>query len=443
MTKADSRKWHLIVGWVIVLALLGSILPISPAQAQVAEFSGLPAPGVPVFDADLAAFRISPDSARLEIYYRITNPKLSYIKRDSEFVASYEVTAVLTGRGERQFDAVSNRENYVLPSYEETRRSTGYLINVLTVNVPEGDYEVDVTLNDRISGGSHTVTREIDLRTLGSGEWVIGGPEFFVPGAKAPDRDRYKKDTLAFVPNVTRSFTGNKTRLAFYLEVYQTAKDPITAVIMDVSQRSPKVELRDTLEIDPSQSTSAIVYTNPLEDFRTGECLLVLTPVDADGEQVVERTERIFFVEWALETLVRNDWENAVDMLIHIATKDEMDELRATPVEQRAEAFEEFWESRDPSPETQQNEWREEYYRRIRFANQQFSSAFRPGWRTDFGTVYITYGEPDEIERFPFELGQKPHEIWYYYAQRRQFLFVDVRGNGEYELQYPYDGVIR
>ncbi|GAB4326327.1 MAG: hypothetical protein Kow0074_20760 [Candidatus Zixiibacteriota bacterium] len=413
------------------------------AQAQVAEFSGLPAPGVPVFDADLAAFRLSADTARLEIYYRITNPKLSYIKRDTEFVASYEISAVLKGRGERQFDAVSNRENYVLPNYDETRRSSGFLINVLTVNVPTGTYEVEITLNDRISSGSHTITREIDLSGLASGGWVLGGPEFIVPGATPPDLPKYKKDTLAFVPNVTRTFTGSRSRLAMYLEVYQTSDKPINAVEINVSQRSPKAEFRDTLWIDPARKKTSIVYTNPLEKFRTGECLLRLTPVDANGKQAGLETERVFFVEWGIETMVKNDWENTVDMLIHIATKDELDKLRATPPEKRAEAFEAFWKSRDPSPETEENEWREEYYRRIRFANQQFSNAFRPGWRTDFGTVYVTYGEPDDIERFPFELGRKPYEVWYYYSQRRQFLFVDVRGNGEYELQYPYDGIVR
>lgn len=433
----------MIIGLLILAGLMAVGIRAPAARAQVAEFSGLPAPGVPVFDADLAAFRVSADSARLEIYYRITNPKLSYIKRDTEFVASYEITAVLKGRGERQFDAISNRENYVLPNYDETRRSSGYLINVLTVTVPSGSYEVEITLNDRISGGSHMISREIDLSGLNSGEWVLGGPEFIVPGATPPDLPKYRKDTLAFVPNVTRTFSGTQSRLAMYLEVYQTASKPITAVELRVSQRSPKVEMRDTIRIDADRERTALVYSNPLEKFRTGECLLRLTPVGADGKQAARELERVFFVEWALESMVRSDWENTVDMLIHIATKDELDELRATPVEKRAEAFEAFWKSRDPSPETEENEWREEYYRRIRFANQQFSSAFRPGWRTDFGTVYITYGEPDEIERYPFELGQKPHEIWYYYGQRRQFLFVDVRGNGDYELQYPYDGIIR
>src|SRR5204862_163943 len=56
--------------------------------------------------------------------------------------------------------------------------------------------------------------------------------------------------------------------------------------------------------------------------------------------------------------------------------------------------------ARAPTPDTQENEFKEEHYRRIAHANERFASGI-PGWRTDRGRIYITFGPPDEIESHP------------------------------------------
>jgi hypothetical protein len=78
----------------------------------------------------------------------------------------------------------------------------------------------------------------------------------------------------------------------------------------------------------------------------------------------------------------------------------------------------------------------EEYYRRIEFANTNFTS-YIEGWRTDRGMVYITLGPPNDIERHPFESESKPYEIWSYYRYNREFVFVDYSGFGDYRLIAP------
>jgi GWxTD domain-containing protein len=71
--------------------------------------------------------------------------------------------------------------------------------------------------------------------------------------------------------------------------------------------------------------------------------------------------------------------------------------LRLQTDEEREQFMEQFWLRRDPSPDTVENEFREEHYRRIAYANEHFASGI-PGWKTDRGRIYITYGPPDEIE---------------------------------------------
>ena len=60
------------------------------------------------------------------------------------------------------------------------------------------------------------------------------------------------------------------------------------------------------------------------------------------------------------------------------------------------------------------------------------------GWRTDRGRIYIKFGPPDDIERYPFEMGTYPFEIWRYYSLRKVFVFVDRTGFGDYYLHPDY-----
>jgi GWxTD domain-containing protein len=65
--------------------------------------------------------------------------------------------------------------------------------------------------------------------------------------------------------------------------------------------------------------------------------------------------------------------------------------------DERQQFIEQFWLRRDPTPDTEENEFKEEHYRRIAYANEHFASGI-PGWKTDRGMIYIKYGPADEIE---------------------------------------------
>ena len=119
--------------------------------------------------------------------------------------------------------------------------------------------------------------------------------------------------------------------------------------------------------------------------------------------------------------------------------------------EEREQFIEQFWRRRDPDPDTDENEFKEEYYERIAYANERFASGI-PGWKTDRGRIYIMYGKPDEIESHPaggpyerpsWEGGGStstyPFEIWFYrylpgVGSGIEIEFVDPTGTGEYRI---------
>jgi GWxTD domain-containing protein len=119
--------------------------------------------------------------------------------------------------------------------------------------------------------------------------------------------------------------------------------------------------------------------------------------------------------------------------------------------EEREQFIEQFWRRRDPDPDTEVNEYLEEHYERIAYANQHFASGI-PGWRTDRGRIYIMYGPPHERETHPtggsydrpsYEGGGStttyPFERWFYrhlpgIGSGVEIEFVDPTGTGEYRI---------
>jgi GWxTD domain-containing protein len=135
-----------------------------------------------------------------------------------------------------------------------------------------------------------------------------------------------------------------------------------------------------------------------------------------------------------------------------IITDEERKTFNALKTDDEREQFiEQFWLRRDPDPDTDVNEYREDYYQRIAYANEHYTSGI-PGWKTDRGRMYIMFGKPDQIESHPsggsydrptWEGGGStstyPFEIWWYryiegVGSDVEVEFVDPTGSGEYRI---------
>jgi GWxTD domain-containing protein len=138
--------------------------------------------------------------------------------------------------------------------------------------------------------------------------------------------------------------------------------------------------------------------------------------------------------------------------VVYIITEDEKKTFTHLQTDEERENFiESFWLRRDPTPDTEENEYREEHYRRIAYANEHFASGI-PGWKTDRGRIYIEYGPADEVESHPsggtyerpFEEGggttsTYPFEQWRYryiegLGTNIILEFVDTTMSGEYHF---------
>ena len=150
-----------------------------------------------------------------------------------------------------------------------------------------------------------------------------------------------------------------------------------------------------------------------------------------------------------LETPYRK-WLN--EDVAYIITDEERAAFKRLQTDEEREQFiEQFWLRRDPTPDSVENEFKEEHYRRIAYANEHYASGI-PGWKTDRGRMYITYGPADEIESHPSggtyerppeegggETSTFPFEQWRYryiegVGTNIIIEFVDPTMSGEYRM---------
>ncbi len=163
----------------------------------------------------------------------------------------------------------------------------------------------------------------------------------------------------------------------------------------------------------------------------------------------IDPSQKVRKVKTELKEAYKNWLEKDTAYIITSEEKKAFKQLQTD--EERENFIENFWRRRDPDPDTEENEYREEYYERIAYANERFASGI-PGWKTDRGRIYITFGKPDSIESHPsggsydrptYEGGGStttyPFEIWFYrhidgVGDGLEIEFVDPTGSGEYRI---------
>jgi len=154
-----------------------------------------------------------------------------------------------------------------------------------------------------------------------------------------------------------------------------------------------------------------------------------------------------------LKQELHGSYKKWVDEDVHwIITDQELKAFKSLSNDEERDSFiEAFWQRRNPNPDSPENEFREEHYRRIAYTNEHFAAG-KPGWKTDRGHIYIAFGKPDDIESHPSggmydrpiaegggQTSTFPFEIWHYrylegVGDNIDIEFVDTCMCGDYHM---------
>ncbi len=407
--------------------LLGLILTVCSVSFAQMEFYSPKYEGIPRFYYDMVNVASDkPGLSRLNIYVEIPYDALQFIKSDGLFAAKYEFSVIMKDSDGNQVDGDITQEEVVVDNYDLTNSRKKFSLSYLSFHLEPGKYNVSIMVMDIDTKKASKVEPKVKLRSFEKKDVSISD----ITIADKVIFDSLGVNTIH--PQVASYVRSYSTELFCYFEIYSRIEKndnfEVKYEIQDDDNKKIQEQAYDTPKIGSRTLTAFKVNTSKLSH---GKYSIVLK-VGQKGKH--DAVKKIFMVRSIGIPSTIVDLDEAIEQLKYVAEKSDVKELKNSPKSERLQKFEEFWEEHDPTEGTAANELRDEYYRRVQFANQSFST-FRDGWKTDRGMIYIIFGPPNDIERHPFDRAHKPYELWSYYKLNYQFLFMDESGFGEYRLQ--------
>jgi GWxTD domain-containing protein len=387
---------------------------------------GLPQCSVlgPHFCAD-AAYFLTDSTHTIQVYFKICNRGLQFVKVSGGYEASADLSAVLLAGSGDQVAGDTYRMKLHCGSYDATNSVDSCSSRTMSFDAGPGDFEMVLSLYDRDSRGRGVVEARLEIPRL----WDTPSLSDLVVLDRSGVCDRDQEN--GFAPNIGRIYRGDRDSVRFYYEVYHGAALDTLGVFHEIAESDGrKVYQRSLVSTGPGVAAGCFVA--PAESLPNGTYRLTVGIRGAGGNVVASRSKEFEIRRESFH--LSRDLDQAVALLTYVAKSSEIDAFAKASEDDRKRLWQEFWLERDPTPGTPRNEYLEEYLRRFRYANQHFGVPLAEGWRTDRGRIYMLFGEPDQIDSYPFEEDRRPTEVWHYYSQARRFVFVDETGFGDYVL---------
>ena len=400
-------------------------------------------PSSPVILDILTTRGVSSDSTRVDCFYRVSNDVFNFIKSGDGYVTHYELSLMINDKDGFQVLGETFRDSAVVKDDVATR--SGYSrVQLFATTLPPGKYVMEMKIFDIESSDQLDFSRKFTAPNYYRAGLSISDIQFAGMIMSEPSLDG-GKPRLNVVPNLRRVYGESMTSLYIYYEIYSTA-DADTRKPLRVRHRIKSPTSREIFveeeELERQGATGVYSRQFDTKDFAQGTYTIEVTVRD-EALKKSTQIEGEFYVNWQylLPLTSSKNYSDIIEQLRYIASGDEQKKLKklkkAGSDEQQAELAA-FWKRRDPTPETEENEYMEIFYRRIDYANKHFTAALGQGWESDTGRVYILFGPPDEVEQYSFEAGTQPYQIWHYTGVNRNFIFMDFDGYGNYELYQVY-----
>jgi len=373
--------------------------------------------------------------------YRLSRSELLFERTPpGGYHAAYEVRVIFYTKNKRQVAGDTYTRQLQAASYSETRIRDEDIMDHLEFQVPPGKYRIEVVVTDLVAERPSGTAIEFEVPKTPPGlVWFSDVTLGAVEGSGGSSGGTH------FVANPSRRY-GNLASFAASGEIFDQRgpgqADSIYPINFKVlSDTGDQVLSGDTTVVRQSGRTPFLLRPH-VRALGPGSYRFVVAlttrplPGAKGGKPNVVRRDKPFEVEQSPATIGFASTQS-LDVLRYISTQQEIDDIEKVEKQgedARRSFWENFWKRRDPTPETPENEALSEFYQRVAYSNQHFSTGGMPGWKSDMGRIYILYGRPDEVERYPFNFDKPPEERWHYYRDRRTFIFVDRDGFGRYEL---------
>jgi len=412
------------------------------------------------FEFDYAQFGYDSTSNYIELYYSFGQQSLLKSERDSniyeEGILHVEILDSLTG------EQVVNKDWKISYSPKDSSKMTNSLVGVINLLLPSGKYKMIVTGEDSLqSSFSKSAEEYLIVKPFIKNNISMSDIQFasnIVQGS--PNKTSiFYKNSYEVIPLPTSVYGENQPVLFYYLELYnlQSVNNDVPMKLNTfVYSSQGQMVYNKTRTIASKVDARVEVGTVLTNKLATDSYTLIIALIDSVGNYGVSSSKRFFIYNPSVQANDSLDNKSATNILatqFGVMSEEELDDLfdkseyiaSAAEIEQyeslnnvdgKRTFINQFWNGRDSNPSTPRNEFYLEYLKRIQHCNQVFGALGKEGWKTDRGRIYLKYGEPSEIERFPNQLDTKPYEIWHYNELQGGviFIFADLTNFSDYQL---------
>ncbi|CUU04571.1 GWxTD domain-containing protein [Candidatus Thermokryptus mobilis] len=420
----------------LILILSVLICAVSFAQVETSLPRSYSEPQF-YFNALNFAGDLSENESRVDLYVQVPYEFLQFTKGDNYYSAKYEVTvSIFTPKGKLVTEKGWTHE-VKTNNFNETISRAYWDVSSSFIKLPLGDYKISVQVIDLDTKRGFRKEGFVTVRNFTKNP-ITMSDIMMVSSVKI------ENETKTIIPNISKTITSTNQNFYLFFEVYNnTDKDDSINITYKINRIKKKKKIESinvysggaTEFVKPGKNSIIVEVKNPNLGF--GDYVIFVEARLKSNSDNYSIAQTPFLVRWHEFPELISDLDKAIEQLVYIAKPEEINYIKSAQDEAEKERrFLEFWRKKDPTPNTLKNELMEEYYGRVKYANEHFSH-YIEGWKTDMGMVYIIFGPPSSVDRHPFDIDSKPYEIWYYYEINRRFIFLDETGFGDYRLITP------
>jgi GWxTD domain-containing protein len=409
--------------------------------------------------ADYSVFRVQGDTANsfVEIHYTLKRNQLKFVPSADGYVSIINFKLLLKNPQGEILDSTSWKAANKIKSLNELNDAGYYISDKLADILPIGNYKI-MLMAENGEQSSH-VEFNMDVPPFIVGRPTLSSIELAYRITPDTASGKFNKNGLKVMPNPSGLYSQENKMLAVYAEGYgldtTSMADSIFTVTFNIlSEDGNLLESHEPVVYHKPGESAVIATQVPIDSLRGGDYRLRIILADGSDTVISDKNFSIVVSREAakntiLEGLFRsfseaNNLKSDEDAakfrneIIYIATPDELKLFDSLNLTGKASFQKDFWARRDPDPSTPLNEFEIEHYKRYEYVQDTYGQfkGGKAGWKTDRGRVYMIYGEPSEIERFPPTIGARAWERWWYHGIEGgvYFIFVDFENADDYTL---------
>ena len=413
------------------------------------------------FEFDYAKFNYDSTSVYLEFYYGLNTANIQITNTDKgsfhEAIVHIEMKNLATDEFFIKKDW--KVQDLVITTGNDSLQKL--LSGILSFVVPKAKYSLLVKVWDSKNPNfSKTINETLLVEPVKSDKFYISDIELAnnIKEENVDPNSIFNKNTLEVIPNPAIAYTKLSPVMYYYVELYNLKLADANSnfslqKILYNSSGSPIY--RNAKHIKQSKDAVVEYGVVNLSKYPTDSYNFVLSLIDPATNQAFVSSKRFYFYNpdvkdttriskvnigvlgSEFELFTNSECDKMFLQVKYIATDHEISQYKnLDSLKSKREFLYYFWRNRDTDPSTPQNEFKEEYMKRVAEANKNFTSMMREGYLTDRGRVLLLYGEPDQRDFYPSDAGFKPYEVWFYNQIEGgvNFYFGDVTGFGNYVL---------